>query len=475
MSSKRPRLVSEAPIVRSSRSRHVISDDDDEEDGDPPAKRRKASDNFIDLGSGNETSEGSDVVRSAVRRRPAITSSPPPIHVLSSDEGEDEDDDASDDLPRSSKRSRHVSTAEELQELQDEVEDLKSSSGTVYVNEAPRSAQKESTKSKRQRDLERYKKQRAGFSDEVDHDELSPEPDEILDDSDDMDEVQLPGSSARDMFIAEEADNDFIADDGDDTLGQPDGVPLEFTRYASMKPKELFKFAVEWMVHRRFNPKFNKADEIYDLAFRKLNDEAKGLAGSEYESSVWQTNFKLALRARPDFVAVPFQPNLLQDRCEACGRTGHPPSFQVQFQGRPYYEQTLTNVDQSDEDEHRDVSGKTLVSESHCFLVGSECTANAEMAHWLQHWRNNLYGQVVQYLEFSGRESSELRKERRKWDETERRNHANTIVDEMIEEGAVRKLYKDFKAGIEEARLGKQGRKGKRSGGRSRGNGVAWA
>lgn len=79
----------------------------------------------------------------------------------------------------------------------------------------------------------------------------------------------------------------------------PAGIPLEFTRYASLKPKELFKYAVDWMVQKYINPAFQKQDALYDLTFRKLNDEAQGLAGSKFKSSVWTSAFRYALEARP--------------------------------------------------------------------------------------------------------------------------------------------------------------------------------
>lgn len=53
------------------------------------------------------------------------------------------------------------------------------------------------------------------------------------------------------------------------------------------------------MVQKHINPGFQKRDALYDLTFRKLNDEAQGLAGSKFKSSVWTPAFKYALEARP--------------------------------------------------------------------------------------------------------------------------------------------------------------------------------
>ena len=57
-------------------------------------------------------------------------------------------------------------------------------------------------------------------------------------------------------------------------------MPIVFTRYGSMKAKELFQFAVDWMVQKKVNRGFNMHDQIYDLTFRKLDDEVRGLANS---------------------------------------------------------------------------------------------------------------------------------------------------------------------------------------------------
>lgn len=92
-------------------------------------------------------------------------------------------------------------------------------------------------------------------------------------------------------------------DEDDDTIGVPDEVlyqmPLEFTR-ASRKPlKAHFKDAVEWLVHRRINPGFERDDEVYRTAWTRLNDEVIGLANSKWVSSSWRPDFYRLLRARP--------------------------------------------------------------------------------------------------------------------------------------------------------------------------------
>lgn len=158
----------------------------------------------------------------------------------------------------------------------------------------------------------------------------------------------------------EEEDIDFI-DDDDDTLGVPDEalhlMPLEFTRSAIKPLKEHFKDAIAWLVHRRINPSFDKNDEVYVRAWRKLSDEITGLANSKYISSVWRPDFHKALKARPYIdqqelgigsIAAEFE------SCQACGRSGHPATWSIRPWGKPYDPNTLDEVESDSEDEDED-------------------------------------------------------------------------------------------------------------------------
>lgn len=163
-------------------------------------------------------------------------------------------------------------------------------------------------------------------------------------------------------------DEDFI-DDEDDTIGVPDEalaqIPLEFTR-ASRKPlKAHFKDAIEWLVHRKINPAFDRDNEVYVNAWRRLSDEVTGLANSKFVSSVWRPDFYKALRARPYIVQQELGAGFKTDfeHCQACGRSGHPATWSISFQGKPYNNKTLDEVesDSEDSDEEGD-RGKSLES-----------------------------------------------------------------------------------------------------------------
>lgn len=159
---------------------------------------------------------------------------------------------------------------------------------------------------------------------------------------------------------ADSEDENFI-DDDDDTLGVPDEalhlIPLEFTR-ASTKPLKLhFKDAVEWLIHRRINPGFDKDNEVYVTAWRKLSDEVTGLANSKFISSVWRPDFHKALKARPYIEQEELGASALAsefENCQACGRSGHPATWTIRPWGKPYDPKTLDEVDSDSDDEDED-------------------------------------------------------------------------------------------------------------------------
>lgn len=160
-------------------------------------------------------------------------------------------------------------------------------------------------------------------------------------------------------------DEDFI-DDEDDTIGVPDEalaqIPLEFTR-ASRKPlKAHFKDAIEWLVHRKINPAFDRDNEVYVNAWRRLSDEVTGLANSKFVSSVWRPDFYRALRARPYIIQQELGAGFKTDfeYCQACGRSGHPATWSISFQGKPYDNKTLDEIDSDSEDSDEGDRGKSL-------------------------------------------------------------------------------------------------------------------
>ncbi len=160
----------------------------------------------------------------------------------------------------------------------------------------------------------------------------------------------------------------------------------------------------------------------------------------------------------------------MRDTCDACNRTNHPATYQIQFQLEPYYRETLEPVPQGDEDDDEDedshdenepsydASGREVPPESRIYYVGKFCMSNAHTAHSLQHWKHNLNAWILKWLEENGYNRPERTVERDNWSIKKRRKEANKIADKMEERGVVKELYRDYRKVIDEARDSKQGR-----------------
>ena len=419
----------------------------------------------------------------------SFISSSPPIAVDSEDDLEiiekptkrrRQEDSDEEGLVTPSKRKlkrRRQMSRQEKDELAEDVEDLGASSEVETSARVPRSTET-AQKTAKQKALEKLKRRRSGQlaepeSVEDDEDEGGEGPDDFDELYDDSDNRHQPLSSAQ-MFNADEYDEDFLEEDQDDgELGVPTGLPLEFTRYASMKPKELFKHAVEWMVQKKINPGFKMDDGLYDLTFRKLDDEVKGLAGSKFTSAAWTPVFTIALKSRPDIAYEPIDrssaEHAMRDKCDACNRSSHPATYQIQFQGAPYNRQTLEELPGNDDDDSNsdadgddqpawDESGQEIAPANKVFYVGRFCQSNAQTAHALQHWRFHLNEWVISWLMRQGYNTPEKIVQRDTWSTEKRKKHANKITDRMEDEGVVKMLWEDFRNNINEARESKQRR-----------------
>ncbi|KAI0114698.1 hypothetical protein F4814DRAFT_416743 [Daldinia grandis] len=280
---------------------------------------------------------------------------------------------------------------------------------------------------------------------------------------------------------------DFISDDDDTPLGAPANldIPLEFTAQAHRPLKDQFPYVIEWLVHNRINPAFERNDPVYSNAWRKLDDEVRALASSKFASAAWKAEFYRTLKGRPKMEAYEMDRSErsggLYDTCDACGRSNHPASFRIIFQGHPYYKSTLADVESDtedndsnkDEDEDEDgdnesnagsidTQGMTLPTVTREWHVGVVCCSNAETAHSLIHWKHALKEWVEERLEDDGWMAAHKLKERERLKARKRRDLADGIVDGWREKGIVAALYKDFKSTLESAR-------NKTTGGRGRG------
>jgi hypothetical protein len=280
--------------------------------------------------------------------------------------------------------------------------------------------------------------------------------------------------------LEDEEDEAFIDNEPDAVIGEPilgpdDFMPLILSRLSSAKPKELFKYAIEWMVMKKIHPAFDSNSQVYDITFRKLDDEVKGLANSKFSSSAWTPDFTRALRARPELMISEIsrgRKEVMDAHCEACNRRNHPASDELMFTGAPYNKETLepleTDSSDSDKDDDSDsddiseisadsevelngekptydASGARLPPENKSFNLGRTCKANAQVAHTLHHWRYHLYQWVKEYLAREQHLTAEKLVKRDGWSDKKREKAALKIVKHMEEAGEVRKLYQQYK------------------------------
>lgn len=503
------------PPPRSSQSvstrlkRTVLSDDDDEEEEEddqpvpPSSSRRRVA--LINLASDEEKEEEEEedvpVPPSSSRRRA-------PVLSLDSDDDDDELVILSPAKRRKigpSSQPRRSSSDQISSDEQPDQSPTKSGRKLVArkgkLSQHPASSPTKRHKghrSDKQKKMELLRRRRAGEKIEqltsseseddgekrglydTDSDEGMQALKEFDDDDDEVDvEAELPPpskkskSSKRSKLIARKRDSDeekdsdldsFIESDEDGPLGAPDvAIPLEFTAQATMPLKDQFPYVVEWLVHNRINPRFDRGDPVYTNAWRKLDDEVRGLASSKFTSSAWKPEFYRTLRGRPkiDTYEMDAGDAGKYETCEACGRSGHPATWRIEFQGTPYRKETLDEIESDsdsdsdgddDDDASVDSQGNSLPPTNKQWVVGSTCCSNAETAHSLLHWKYALKEWVEDRLERDGWMKPNKLKEREKLKPKKRNKLANTIVDGWRETGVVKALYGDFKQNLENAR-----------------------
>ncbi|KAF2421566.1 hypothetical protein EJ08DRAFT_492612 [Tothia fuscella] len=431
-------------------------------------RRRAATPDFIELTSEEEDAVESDVSIGSLALRRKTKKGRKPIPD-DKEEEESEEEAPSPRKGRLSQKSRKL-TDREQEELDDDLEFLKSSP-------PPRLSKQKREPSAREKALQALKARRASQPGSSHADAYDVE--EPKTEDEDEEEGIYRAENRRDMFLSESGDEDFIDQDGDnDTLGAPSttqhlDMPLQFSAISRQKAKDLFKYVVEWMVQKKINPAFNMTDEIYELAFRKLDDEVKGLAGSKFISAAWTLDFTRSVQARPDIVVTAISADLF-DHCEACNRSGHPATFEIQFTGRPYHPLTLEEIDQGSEDEdddededegeeHQDDKtevdhkGNAVPPANLAYKCGVHCKENATTAHALQHWRYHLNEHIVAYLTEQRYLTSAKIVKRDGQSTKQRRKEANKIVDEMWASGKIRGIYDEFRSEINWAREAKSG------------------
>jgi len=360
---------------------------------------------------------------------------------------------------------------------------------------AARPSQTPNKKTAKQKALEALRKKRSQQSGKTSTIVLSDsEGQDQEEEESDVDDNALVSSILNATTHAKEDNNeedDFVvSDDADSPSSHAVALPMQFSRYATMKPVELFKYAVEWLVQKKINPAFAMSDDVYRIAFRRLDDFVKGMGGSKFQSSIWQARFSGELLSRPGLEEKRQSSEVIMHGCDACNRTNHPASFEVKFTGAKYDKETLEedSEDEDDEDSSSSSASEDADSDddddeevtssarrkrkskkhkgapaSRTFYLGKFCMANARTLHTLTHWRYHLNEWVIDHMTSSGYLTPALIVERDGWSTKKRRKYANSIVDSMEEEGEVKKLYKDFRREVSTAQRSNEGRYGDRS------------
>ncbi|KAG8530451.1 uncharacterized protein KY384_004953 [Bacidia gigantensis] len=432
-SSKRPRFKIQKPIAIGS---SISSSEEDDLVNDSPKRTLRStakqpdtrpSPNKPDLSwdfSGSEQSEHVNGTAEKQKRGEQSTSRKDLKHSQAT-QVESQESSISDSIKSpSSNTKRKQRLAKSRTENFDELEleaDLADLKDTETRRTRTRGKTQASARDKRLNKLEELKRRRSGIV-EINEDDSAKDDSFLLGDTE-------PDYDNEDL---DEYEADFIQDEGEDeTLGvnlAKGGVPLHLTRFANLKPIEYFKYEVEWMIHNKLDPAFERHDEIYEMSHRKLDDEVKGHAGSTYKSAAWGQEFADALTSRPEIFVVEI-PAMLEHDCDACNRSGHPPKYQVTLRGHKYDKESLekvSNDDSEDETQERDGSDEDEPQEV-LFL-----------------------GQV-----FEGYTSTEKLIARESWNRKKKEKLANKIVDGMVEEGEMKDLYRQFKQNLDFVRSDK--------------------
>jgi hypothetical protein len=448
-------------------------------------------DDFVVLSSDDEIREirSSNKSQKTKRKTKASKSAKEDIFVVSDNE-EDEEDPEEEEVPARKKRLRRQRQLTELEkeDLDEDLKNLRSSPPSDHGR--PKRAA-----NSRKDALAALKRRRAGLEEEPrsptrraangrqplvieSSEEEEGEGEDAPLDIDDVGFYEGPADARqRGRLDGEDEADDFVVDDDEDgPMGIPDDLdidlPIYLTGVTRMKPKELFRYAVEWMVQKKLNPAYNMDKEKYDITFQRLDDEVRGLSGSKFTSSVWTRDFTVSLQARPGIEVIELsglQTEMI-DKCQACNRSGHPATFRIEFTGKPYNPHSLEPIEQegdeedsddendpedSDSDSDReeyDHKDRLVPSEKRAYSVGRFCKENAMTAHALEHWKFQLNCWIVEWLDAEGHLTNELIVKRDRWDEPKRRKYARKVVKEMEEVGQIKQLHRQFRDEIDSAK-----------------------
>ncbi|KAL4934714.1 uncharacterized protein BDV17DRAFT_13260 [Aspergillus undulatus] len=454
---------------------------------DRTAKRKRVDSSEPEAPRVSEESDADEIV-ARPRRKLRRGGAPQPV-IVDDDSSEEEEPRAAHSKSPSVPHTPRRDSAQDRIDIEEDLEDLQDS---VVKASRTRGNVANSARAQRLRYLEALRRRRARNKEDDEDDQLSPQQEfSGSEDNEDEGEEKAPVRQPQFRSWANESESsdvestidanedldryedDFVLEDDDDKLGAPSGLddmPIEFSRHSYKQLKDYFQDAVEWMVHNQLNPAFPRSDPVYRVAFDKLETEVRGRAGSQLVSSVWNTDFRRALLARPHIETTAY-PTEFAHPCDACNRSGHPASSDLKLYGKAYSLETLEPLaaadsdddddddddKQSDSDEEsnqqeQDRDGYTLPDEDKHFYLGSHCKKMAEMAHTLTHWRIHLNEWVVEHLKITGQFSDKKILKRSGYSQKKKNKSAARAFNKMVESGEVKKLWRDFHINLRVAR-----------------------
>ena len=408
----------------------------------------------VDEGLGVSGSESDHVVATGQRR--AMRSPLPPSPSVSVVIPDRSQDSSLSDVPITPSRKRIRRRRSEVEEIHPDESDLEQELADLKDTEVQTWRSKSTERQKKQAKLDELRRRRAGVVAISDDSDESEADDNSSEEEPEVSHEPLRGTGEN----LDKYEEDFLDDDANGELGVDTaeaGVPLHLTRYANLKPFEYFKYEVEWMVHNKMNPAFDRQAGVYEMAHEKLNDEINGHAGSTYKSAAWNVKFVTALQSWSDMYMTDV-PTMFEHKCDACNRSGHPPKHKITLTGAKYDKATLekiTDDSDDDDDDSEDDEAKSQKYNEESFFLGRFCAANAEMAHALYHWRFQLNFAVVNWLSNSGHLTAQKIVDRESWNRKKKEKLANRIVDGLVESGEMKILYRQFKQNLDAARTAK--------------------
>lgn len=271
------------------------------------------------------------------------------------------------------------------------------------------------------------------------------------------------------MFDTDTEDGEFVEKDVETAVSaMAEDNLLHNMRISSMKLKDLWPHAIEWMVKKSLDLHV-KEDERFRRAFERLDKKPSGLMRSKHNSSSWKSSFTTAL-ARPEMVSA--ETTSESEPCDACSQTCHSALFEVRFCGKLYCRETLDELDGDDNiNGHSqgyfssfgsDASGasvsqtglirdRRLLSENYVWYLGSTCVRKAQASHKLQHWRYHIYNLVTRWLTKHGYNARGECSKRDEMSMADRDGYAVDVVDHMVKDGFSKKTWQVFKDTVDGA------------------------